>query len=325
MHPLSRPGRHPREIRSIADEVGGRRQFGAHLRRGLCRRSRSEPDHDDLTGPGLGNGRLEARIVPSAGNDDHREVRDFRRVDVGERQHALRRRRGPFHIPGFVEPSDSFEGRAHSRERAAQFEHRDGIGAGEHRGQLVDRECSRYNGQYFFAFDERDPQCRRRPTHRRHPGNDLCIEVVGKAFVHMHVRAEEQRVTLGQQTDIPPGPQMRRECFGALGIEVVEGAAVAAGMIGCLDRDRVHQTLFDLIAAQVRLGDAPGNTVSMASAVIGDDVGSGNDPRGFDGDQLAVARAESYAPELSVARLFRRTFLVAWCRHSVIPVHSPVR
>ena len=123
--------------------------------------------------------------------------------------------------------------------------------------------------------------------------------------MHVHVRTEEERIALGQQTDIPSCPQMRRENFGTVGVEVVQGATVAARMIGGLDRDRIHQPLFDLIATQIWLGDAPGDAVSVARTVIRDDISLSDDTCGLDRDQLAVTGTESDAPEFSGARLAR--------------------
>ena len=87
MHPLPRPRRDAREIGSIADKVSCGGQFGAHLRRCLRRGPRPEADHHDFAGPELR--RIETRIVASARHDDHREVRDVRRIDLADGQDTL--------------------------------------------------------------------------------------------------------------------------------------------------------------------------------------------------------------------------------------------
>ena len=87
------------------------------------------------------------------------------------------------------------------------------------------------------------------------PGTMCVVEAVGEPLVHVHVRAEEQRVALGEQHDVAAGVEVRGQPLGGLGVEVGDRAGVAARVVGGLGGHRVDELLLDLPVAQVRLGD----------------------------------------------------------------------
>jgi hypothetical protein len=50
--------------------------------------------------------------------------------------------------------------------------------------------------------------------------------------VHVHVGAVEERVALGEQHHVAPGVEVGGQAAGGLGVELVDGALVAAGVVG---------------------------------------------------------------------------------------------
>ena len=115
--------------------------------------------------------------------------------------------------------------------------------------------------------------------------------------MHVHVGAVEQRVALGEQGHVAARVEVRGDAVGGLAVEVLHRARVAAGVVGGLGGHRVDEVLLDLPGAQVRLGDGAGDAAAVPGAVIGDDVGVADHPRGLDRDQLRIAGAQSDAPE----------------------------
>ena len=87
---------------------------------------------------------------------------------------------------------------AHGRERAAQLEHRRGVGVGQPLGQLLARQRAGQHGEHLVALDQRPAERRRRRAHRGHAGHDLGRVAVGQPLVHVHVGAVEERVALGE-------------------------------------------------------------------------------------------------------------------------------
>ena len=70
--------------------------------------------------------------------------------------------------------------------------------------------------------------------------------------MHVHVGAVEQRIALGEQRHVAAGVQMRGDLFGALPVEVLHRAGVAARVVDGLGGHRVDQVLLDLARPKVR-------------------------------------------------------------------------
>ena len=83
----------------------------------------------------------------------------------------------------------------------------------------------------------------------------------------------------------------------ACSIKLLDGTFVAAGVIDGFGGHRVDKLFFDLVAAQVWLGDQPCDRAAVPRGVVGDDVGRGDEPHGLDGDEFGVTRSEADAVE----------------------------
>ncbi len=115
--------------------------------------------------------------------------------------------------------------------------------------------------------------------------------------MHVHVGAVEQRVTLGQQSNVAACVEVRGDAVGGLAVELLHRARVAARMVGGLGGDRVDQVLLELTGPKVRFGDPARDAAAVPGAVVGDDVGLGDHLGGLDRNQLGIAGPEPDTPE----------------------------
>lgn len=234
-----------------------------------------------------------------SGHDGNGEVGDLVIGHVGGGQHPLTPGAGPLDVVGLAQLAGIRECPAHRGIGAAELHDGSGIGVAQAFGEFVDSHRARQHGQHLFALDQRGAECRRRRAHRGDAGDDLGLEPVGQPPVHMHVGAVEQRIARGQQRDAAPGGQVSGQSFGGLLVELVDGALIAAGVIGGLGRHRVDEMFFELTRPHVRFGDGARDAASVPCAVEGDHVGRADDPRRLDRHQFRVAGAEPDAPQFA--------------------------
>ncbi|MCO5578378.1 hypothetical protein L7F22_032219 [Adiantum nelumboides] len=306
---LARVRRHPVQVGAVPDEVVRRGQRRGDLRGQPVPPGGTGPDHDDLTRPahrpllgrrasGLHDGRdglLGHRGGDLTGDQGDREVGHVRGVHIGQRAGPLALHRGPFDVAGAVEhagvghrPTDRGEG-------APELHHRRRVGAREPPRELLAGQRARQHGEHLVALHQWLTDRRGGTADRRHARYDLGPVAVGQPLVHVHVGAVEERVALGEEDDVAAGVEVRGQPGGGRGVELVDRALVAAGVVGGLGGDRVDQRLLDRGAAQVRLGDPPRDGASVAGGVVGDHVRVADEAGGLDRGQLRVAGTETDA------------------------------
>ena len=294
MHALAGPRTDSPQVGLVAHQIGGPRQLGPHLGGGPPVRAGAESDDDDLAGLGRIAHR---RVVQRPGHHHHREVRHRRRVDVRDRCDLLGTGGRALDVPGAIGDARGVEGVADLREVASQLHDRRGVTVPQAAHQFGGRQRAGQHGQRLLTLDQRSSHRHRRRGHRGHAGNDLGVEPPGEALVHVHVGAVEQRVALGQQRDIAAGAQVSRQHVTGRGVELRQRTPVAAGMVGGLGGDRVHEPLVDLSVAQVRLSYRQRDAAAVSGAVERHHVGPLDRPGRLERDQLAVAGAEAHRPE----------------------------
>ena len=209
---------------------------------------------------------------------------------------------GPLHIERVVKLAGRRKCFAHIVIRTTQLEHHGGVGVGEPTGQFGDRQRARQHRQHLVPGHQRCRDGRRRGAHRRHARHDDGVEPLRQPGVQMHVGAVEQRVALGEQRHVASGIQVCGDAPGGVGVEVLDRAGVAAGMIGRFGGHRIDQVLLDLPGPQVGFGDAAGDAAPVPGAVIGHHVGLADHPGGLDGHQLRVAGPQPDPPERAPRR-----------------------
>ncbi|SKU02923.1 Uncharacterised protein [Mycobacteroides abscessus subsp. abscessus] len=288
---LAVPGGDPIQVRAVADEVGGPRQLLAHLGGGpivMPRAQAEDRDHPVRVGVG---GRL------CSGDQDQREVRHRGGVHLGGGKYPLARGTGPFHVVRAIQQAGGVQRLAHGAVGPAQFHDDRGMGIAEPAGDLVGGQGAGNHGQNLVPLHQWGAGGGRGGAERCHAGDDDGVESVGQTAMHMHIRAVEQRIALGQQCHAPSGIEMCGNPVRGLFVEVVDRAAVAAGVIGGFGGDRVDQMLFDLAWSQIWLGDRTGDAATMPCAVKCHHIGIADHPCGLDRHQLGITGAESHAPQ----------------------------
>src|SRR5262249_28263547 len=127
------------------------------------------------------------------------------------------------------------------------------------------------------------------------------LEPFRQPRMHVHVGAVEERIALREQCDVAARLQVRGDPVGGFAVEVLDRAGVAAGMVGGLGRDRVDEMLLDLTRPKIRFGDPTRDAAAVPGAVVRDDVGLADHPRGLDRDEFGIAGPEAHTPEGSPA------------------------
>ena len=195
--------------------------------------------------------------------------------------------------------SGQLEGLADVAERPAELHHRGCVGAAEPLGEHVGRQGAGQDGEDLVPLAQRPSEYGGRRADRGHAGDDLARVPVGQPLVHVHVGAVEQRIALGQYDDVAARVEMRGEPRGAVGVEVVHRALVAAGMISGLGGQRVDQVLLELAVPQVRRCHRAGDAPAVTSTVERDHVGGPDQPGRLHRHQFGIARSQSDTPQPS--------------------------
>ena len=243
--------------------------------------------------PHAGSGGSVSAAAAAAREQRDREVGHRGGIDVVEPGGALPVHRRALDVEAVA--AGVGHGTADGVEGPAELHDGRGVGVGQPAGQLGARQGAGQHGEHLVALHQRLPEGGRRRADRGDPRDDLGRVAVGQPLVHVHVGAVEERVALGEHDDVAAGVEVGGQALRGGGVELVDRALVAAGMIGGLGGDRVDQRLLDLIAAQVRVGDAPGDRAAVPRRVVGDHVCGADEAGGLDRDELGVAGADADA------------------------------
>ena len=144
------------------------------------------------------------RWCMSRWNDDHREVRDIVRSDLGHGKHTLATRRGPLDVERLVETSRFLQCLDDGREGSAEFHDRNCVGVAEPSNQIGLGHRAGKHREDLFALDEGSVQCCRRRRNGGDTGDDLSLELLREPLVHVHERAVEEGSPAASSATVRP-------------------------------------------------------------------------------------------------------------------------
>src|SRR4029450_1575342 len=141
---------------------------------------------------------------------------------------------------------------AYGGEGPAQLHDCRGIGVRKAAGELWHRQGSGQYDQDILMPGERGVQSGRGGGQRRNSGHDLTWKARREPVVKVHIRAVEQRVTLGEYDDTPARLQVFGPALGRFVVKIIDRAVVAERMISPTCRDRIYEQLLDHVLADQR-------------------------------------------------------------------------